>query len=188
MEEHDSRRSERNAQATFVQNLGDWIATMRWPEGVENGGPLSLVIEPLRPDQPPQGGLSSTVLRQIDFRKAAEMLNQHWLASKRREVVSKSLQKFIANRLRDTLDKGVTDEYLALLAQEYVSAVNRNQAKPNDHLAEMVGKTVSTIRGHLWQARKQGLLTGTPGRAGGQLTPKAQEILKQHARPAKTKD
>jgi hypothetical protein len=43
---------------------------------------------------------------------------------------------------------GVGDDYLALLADEYVRAVNRGQPKVIDYLAELIGKLVSTVRGH----------------------------------------
>ncbi len=83
------------------------------------------------------------------------------------------------NRVRAELAHGVTDEYLALLSSAYVSATKRIDSNPNEYLAEHLGKSVQTIRGHLWKARKQGLLTGSAGRKGGALTPEATAILER---------
>ncbi|MEI5100084.1 hypothetical protein RB200_17930 [Streptomyces sp. PmtG] len=71
----------------------------------------------------------------------------------------------------------MTDEYLAMLASAYVNYLNSGGKGPLAHLAERVGKSESTVKGHLWQARKRGLLVGAPGRAGGLLTIKATAIL-----------
>ena len=159
---------------TVIQGIGDdWVVTMEWPAGVENGGPMRLVIEPVADN--PVGGLSSTVLRQVDFREAIERFRDQIEASQRRGREHEKYEKQRTERLRAALDEGVTDDYLALLSSAYVSAVNRGLEKPNDYLAEMAGKTTSTVRGHLWQARKQDFLTGSPGRKGGQLTDKANE-------------
>jgi hypothetical protein len=170
------------ANRSVMLPIGDeWVVTMEWPEGVENGGPHSLVIQPV--GGCPPGGLSSTVLRQINFQQAIDRLREGIAHEQKRNRQRAKMQavyeKHRAERLRAALGDGVTDEYLALLASAYVSAVNRGQDKPNDHLAEMVGKTTNTVRGHLWQARKQGFLTGSHGRAGGQLTPKATGILER---------
>lgn len=162
-----------------VQDLGDWVVKMEWPEGVESGGPGVLVIEPADPDNYPAGGISSTVLRGIDFRAALETLRRQLAASERWEVAGERHESDRAERLKDALAQGVTDDYLALLSAAYVSAVNRGQGKPLDYLAEAVGKTASTVKGHLWQARKKDLLQGSAGRAGGQLTPKAKGLLER---------
>jgi hypothetical protein len=163
---------------TVMQGIGDdWVVTMEWPASVENGGPMRLVIEPV--GENPVGGLSSTVLRQVDFRDAIERFRGQIAASQRRGREHERYEKHRSERLRAALSVGVTDDYLALLSSAYVSAVNRGLEKPNDYLAELAGKTTSTVRGHLWQARKQGFLTGSPGRKGGQLTDKATKILER---------
>ena len=64
-----------------MQGIGDdWVVTMEWPAGVENGGPMRLVIEPIGAN--PVGGLSSTVLRQVDFRDAIERFREQLAASR----------------------------------------------------------------------------------------------------------
>lgn len=162
-----------------TQDLGDWVVRMEWPAGVENGGPGVLRIEPADPQSYPAGGLSSTVLRDIDFRGALESLRRQLEGSRRSGESHERYEAGRAERLKNALEQGVTDEYLALLACAYVSATNRGQSKPLSYLAEMVGKTASTIKGHLWQARKKELLSGSAGRAGGQLTDKATKILER---------
>jgi hypothetical protein len=162
-----------------MQRVGEWVVVLEWPAGVENGGPAKLTIEPI--GDMPVGGLSSTVLRQIDFRAGIEQLRELVEQDADRDKVRAAQDaadtEWRADRLRSALASGVTDDYLALLSDEYVRAVNRGQAMINDHLADLVGNTPSTIRGHLWQARKRGFLTGSPGRKGGQLGPEAEKIV-----------
>ncbi|OBA84677.1 hypothetical protein A5642_25855 [Mycolicibacterium mucogenicum] len=90
-------------------------------------------------------------------------------------------------RLRNQLANGITVEYLAMLASTYVRRVKGGQPKPVDQIAADLGKPLQTIRGHLWQARKQDLLTGSPGRKGGDLTAEAMRILQQMPKPPKSK-
>nr|WP_052741149.1 sigma-70 family RNA polymerase sigma factor [Mycobacterium sp. UM_NZ2] len=166
------------------QNLGDdWEIDMEWREGDYQGGPIGMWIRPLDPDNPPHGGLSSTVLREIDFRKAKAKLHQDLAAHPHgwRGEPSKQAQQDGDRlaRLRDELAKGITPEYLALLCSNYVQRVNSGQAKPVERLAEDLGKSAATIRGHLWQARRQGLLIGSAGRKGGTLTPEAMAIIQR---------
>jgi hypothetical protein len=165
---------------SVMQPVGDdWHVVMEWPEGVEDGGPSKLTIKPV--GAYPVGGLSSTVLRQIDFRKAIDALRQQITDDQERDEYRAAETAAVANwhikRLRTVLARGVTDEYLALLSSEYVSAVTRGQARVNDYLAEMAGVPVSTLRGHLGRARRRGFLTGDPGRKGGELEPEAAKIM-----------
>lgn len=161
-----------------MQSLGeDWVVVMEWPDGVDNGGPCRLEIKPV--GDCPLGGLSSTVVRQIDFRRAVENMREQVASSTQRNAEHEAVEAWRRGRLRTALAEGVTEHYLVLLSDAYVRTVNRGQANPNDYLAEMAGKSTSTVRGHLWQARKQGFLTGSPGRKGGQLTSEAATILER---------
>ncbi|MFF5858008.1 hypothetical protein ACFY8B_20655 [Streptomyces sp. NPDC012751] len=72
--------------------------------------------------------------------------------------------------------EGISDAYLAFLAEAYVRAVSRAVPNVTAYLAELTQKRPETIRGHLKEARKRDLLTTVPGKAGGQLTAKAREI------------
>lgn len=165
----------------IVQSVGDdWIAIMEWPEGAEDGGPSRLTMKPLR--KMPVGGLSSTVLRQVDFKAAIELFRDQRVASRQHGKVNpEDLRAFERSRLRAALSEGVTDQYLAMLSFEYVRAVDRGQANINDYLAELVGRPVGTVRGHLIRARRDGLLSGTHGRKGGELSPQADDLVEPYA-------
>ncbi|QSE88917.1 hypothetical protein JWS13_10015 [Rhodococcus pseudokoreensis] len=156
----------------------DWIVRMAWPEeGDIQGGPIELLVTPSDPQAYPAGGISSTVLRSVDFRAATAQLRRQLASADRWRRRSDEYETGRIERIRDALAKGITPEYLALLSSAYVSRVNSGQAKPVERLAEDIGKSLQTIRGHLWRARKDGLLTGSAGRKGGQLTPQASAIL-----------
>ncbi|MFE0138610.1 hypothetical protein ACFWY6_44805 [Streptomyces sp. NPDC059037] len=157
------------------QDLGPWVVEMEWPEGQTQGGPGVLVVRPADPESYPPGGISSTVLRDIDFRDALRTLRRQVQFSDRWESRQ---PEYTSKDLRESLAAGVSDKYLSQLASVYITVVERGQSGPLVHLAEMIGKSASTIKGHLWQARKRGLMEGSPGRAGGLLTEKAKEALK----------
>ncbi|WP_125263279.1 hypothetical protein [Streptomyces alboflavus] len=160
-----------------AQEIGPWVVEMQWPEGVTQGGPAVLLVRPKDEEDSPLGGISSTVLREIDFKAAVERLRAKVTISEMRAQVREQYEEGRTERLRQALAQGVTDEYLAMLASAYLSYLSGGGKGPLTHLAERVGKSESTIKGHLWQARKRELLTGAPGRAGGALTRKAAEIL-----------
>ncbi len=163
-----------------AQDLGNgWVVEMEWPEGETQGGPAVLVVRPADPESHPPGGLSSTVLRGINFRDASAQLRRQLAIGERRRKSHDKYEAERVNRIRDELAKGISPEYLALLSSLYVSRVNTGQPKPIEAIADDLGKGLQTIRGHLWQARKQGLLTGEHGRKGGQLTPEATQILER---------
>ncbi|PWV72797.1 hypothetical protein DFR69_108109 [Nocardia neocaledoniensis] len=75
------------------------------------------------------------------------------------------------------LADGVTDVYLATLSETYLLLIQTGEKNVAGKLAEMVDRTPSGVLQQLKRARKAELLTSIPGRAGGQLTPKAEEIL-----------
>lgn len=165
---------------SVMRPVGDeWIVVMEWPDGVEDGGPARLVIEPV--DKMPVGGLSSTVLRQIDFREAIEDLREQVATSNRRTHDIEALRKFERDQLQSALADGITPEYLALLSWHYVRAAERGQANINDYLGELVGKPVGTVRGHLIRARHDGLLSGSHGRKGGELSAEAERLIEPYA-------
>ncbi|MHA3020426.1 hypothetical protein ACXPWS_09135 [Mycobacterium sp. BMJ-28] len=161
----------------------DWVVVMTWPAGVEDGGPAELTIRPV--EGYPVGGLSSTVLRLIDFKDAIEQLRHQVRMDARRnrarEREQQAVAEWRAKRLQSTLAGGAgEDEYLVLLSSEYLRAVQRGQTKVNEFLAEMAGNLpVSTIRGHLWQARKRGHISASPGKKGGELSDDAKVILER---------
>lgn len=172
------RRMSRESARVVVQGVGPgWVAEMEWPEGITQGGPAVLVIRPVDPDAVPDGGMSSTLLRGLDFRAALEKLRRQLDISDRRADLEEAYEDQRDERIRTELRGGMTDEYLSLISSRYVGLVNHGHARPLAALAEIIGKTESTVKGHLWRARRKELLTGGAGRAGGQLTPKASKVL-----------
>ncbi|NKS00463.1 hypothetical protein GS528_04780 [Rhodococcus hoagii] len=169
-----------SAERHVTLDLGaEWVVEMVWPEGDTQGGPVELLVRPSDPESYPVGGLSSTVLRTVDFRAAAAQLQRQLANADRWNRRSDEYEAGRIERIRDALSKGISDEYLALLSSAYVSRVNKGQSKPVEQLADELGKSLQTIRGHLWQARKRGLLTGSAGRKGGHLTPEATAVLER---------
>ncbi|NKS29581.1 hypothetical protein GS534_02995 [Rhodococcus hoagii] len=165
-----------------IQDLGNgWVAELEWREGEFGGGPAGLLIRPADPEAPPKGGLSSSVVRGVNFRAASAELRNDLAARPKgllADIEEKGRSARIA-RLRDASVEGLTTTYLALLASEYVQRVERGLPKPVERLAEDLGKPLQTVRGHLWQARKQGLLLGSAGKKGGVLSVEAMTILQQ---------
>jgi hypothetical protein len=159
------------------QNIGGWTVEMYWKEDDIQGGPSKIAILPTDEKKVPVGGISSTVLRAIDFRAGA---------AKAREQVATEDREYAQNRpplppmalVQATLEVGgITDAYLVLLAIQYLARVDRGEPKPVDHIASELGKSPGTIKGHLWQARNRGLLKGgSAGRKGGYISPEAEQI------------
>ncbi|WP_055557627.1 hypothetical protein [Streptomyces sp. NBRC 110028] len=160
----------------ITQDVGPWHVLMRWAADADPAsGPTRVLITP-RPDVEPaatQGGVSSTVLRQVDFKKAGDQFRATRSADPEQQVT----QDAEAEALRWLLgSEGISDAYLAFLAESYVRAVSRAVPNVTAYLAELTQKRPETLRGHLKEARKRDLLTTVPGKAGGQLTAKAREI------------
>lgn len=170
-----------NDQHSVTVDLGpnmEWVAEMQWPEGETSGGPAVLVIYPSDPDNCPPGGLSQTVLRDVDFKNALDRLRSSLSNSKRWERARQRSEDVLTSLLAEHAALGAsTPEYLALLARVYVDAVNNGQDKPLEHLSTLTDKSASAIKNHLWQATRKGLLERSPGRAGGHLTAKGREVL-----------
>jgi hypothetical protein len=161
------------------QEIGGWTAEMYWTEDDIQGGPSKLVIRPTDEKDVPRGGISSTVLREIDFRTAAAKARAQVAAEDLASAQDRPPQLSMPV-IRATLETdGITDAYLVLLAMEYISAVDRGEPKPVDRIAGELGKSVGTVKGHLWQARKRGLLKGgSAGRKGGYIPPEAAQIAR----------
>ncbi|MFB8415678.1 hypothetical protein ACFC63_09230 [Streptomyces albidoflavus] len=160
----------------ITQNIGPWRVLMRWAADADPASGPARILITAHPDAAPattQGGVASTVLRQIDFKKAGDQFRSVRPTSTEREVAQVSE----GEALRWLLDsEGISDAYLAFLAESYVRAVSRAVPNVTAHLAELTHKRPETIRGHLKEARKRDLLTTVPGKAGGQLTAKGREI------------
>lgn len=145
-----------------IQHVEGWLVEMTWPEGVAYGGPVELHVRPADPDNPPEGGISQTILRQVDFRAATRDL--------RRDRIVVGRDGASDDKLRELAAQGLTDAYLVVVSDKYARLVGAGVEHPMQVIAEIIGRSESTVKGHLWQARKRGILTGGPGRAGGHLT------------------
>ncbi|GLZ75967.1 hypothetical protein Afil01_07740 [Actinorhabdospora filicis] len=175
MEEMTVHVNPMNGEVNVKQAIGPWQAWLTWSQGADPGqGPASVSFR-LREGETAPGGLSSTVLRRVDFQRAGELFRK---AQPKAEGMTDKRRQRHAERLQWLLKEGVTDRYLALLAFEYQQAVARGNHAPTPELADMAGKRPETIRGHLKEARRRELLTTVKGKAGGARTAKTDEILR----------
>ena len=69
----------------------------------------------------------------------------------------------------------------ALTAQAYV-ALTAATPRPSHMLAEALGLSIHGVRQRVAQARQRGMLSpaSAPGQGGGQVTPKADAVLRKH--------
>jgi DNA-binding MarR family transcriptional regulator len=154
---------------------GEWTVEMKWDDEDRNG-PSRLEISPTDSKNRPPGGLSQTVLREIDVAGAVKLARKSGeLAQELPEIDWKKIGPLLADLSAD----GISSQYLAVLALAYSAAANR--PKPLERLADLTGKSQSAIKSHLWQATRQGLLERSPGRAGGAVTTKAVDLISQLA-------
>lgn len=181
----------READVSITQRIGPWQVELSWPDDSFQVGPVLMAIRPAdeATDDELIGGLSSTVLRQIDFPAARE----EWLverATRPRELTEAVNPELFrppmngtawrAEGLQETLARdGVSEGYLALLAEAYVSLVHSGERSVAAKLAEMTGRSPDTMKQHLHRVRKAGMLTSIPGKAGGRLTPKAFKAVQE---------
>ncbi|MFF3711731.1 hypothetical protein [Streptomyces phaeochromogenes] len=158
------------------RRIGSWKVTMWRPIGSAGGGPQEIRIEPHEEGDPQEiaRGLSSTVLRQIDTRLFVETL----------DTAPSSIGGAVdeeAGLLREWLadaPRAVSDRYLAMLSAVYVRVVEIGERAPIQALEQITSTKQATLKGHLRAARQRGFLTKVEGKAGGQLTDKADEVLR----------
>lgn len=146
---------------------------MTWYEG-DDSGPSELVLKPTPGGKTPAGGISQTVLREVNITGAIDLMRRiHEQLPELPPVDWDTVGKVLVDLSAD----GITDQYLAALAWAYTSAASG--PKPQERLAELTGKSPAAIKSHLWHATRRGLLERMPGRKGGAMTPKAIELLSQ---------
>lgn len=69
----------------------------------------------------------------------------------------------------------------AVLASKYLDKIVAGSAKPVKELAAVLNMPAPRLRDLIHESRRRGLLTSMPrGQAGGELTPKALELLTDH--------
>lgn len=146
------------------------------PADSVGGGPQEIRIEPHEDGDPQEiaRGLSSTVLRQIDTKSFVETV----------DTAPADIGRAVgedAGLLRGWLaeaPRGVSDRYLAMLSAVYVRVVEIGERAPIQALEEITNTKQATLKGHLRLARQRGFLTKVEGKAGGQLTDRAVQILR----------
>lgn len=180
---------------SVTQRIGPWEVQLGWPDDPSQVGPVSITITASSDATDDQliGGLSSTVLRQIDFPAARSDWHVERLVERAGSPDSSAPQgspkwspwtaeEVMESRTQDIkkalTDGGVSDGYLALLAEAYVALVGSGERSVAKKLAEMTGRSPDTMKQHLHRVRRAGMLTSIPGKAGGLLTAKAIRAIK----------
>ncbi|MGX1881023.1 hypothetical protein [Streptomyces sp. NPDC055287] len=176
-----------------AQDVGPWRIVMHWPLDGEASGPRSVQIEAREgaDAQEVARGISTTVLRKIDFAAAAQEAAAFApFARVARSTLSEMQDRKIEEFRRDlaTLPKGVSDEYLAVLSNLYVHFVDAGRRAPLQEMETWTGTKQPTLKGHLRAARQRGFLTKVEGKAGGRLTEAATKILERLERGAGTEE
>lgn len=180
----------RNLTTVTYQRIGPWVVKTSWPSSEDQLGPVQIELSPS--PEATEGdllvGLSSTVLRKIDFRQARDEWRQIQDETRQKKLMPMQ-ETWRTERLRQLLEvDGVREPYLAQLAETYIGMVMFGDTAVSDTLAEMTGRSRDTVRQHLHRARKAGMLTSVAGKAGGEITDKAVEVLLQSSQdiPFKT--
>ncbi|MCP2626499.1 hypothetical protein NLB33_27015 [Mycolicibacterium smegmatis] len=168
-----AKREEKGSITLYTGPHSEWSATMTWYEG-DDSGPSELVLKPRDGAKVPAGGISQTVLREVNITDAIDfMRRQH------QEIPDAPPVDWgkIGPTLTRLSESGLTDEYLAALAWAYSEAAE--ERKPQERLAKLTGKSPAAIKSHLWHATRRDLLERMPGRKGGVVTPKALKLISQ---------
>lgn len=168
--DHDERRFDQ-----IVCELDGYPGWRILPEvAVTDRGLLlrRLVIEPS--DGMPEPGITTRMLRQL---RTGDLIAALRAAARQNEQIfgdapDLSVTTRVGRRGRDDL-------YYARWAVAYVEALARS-ARPIEDLAARHNLSASQIRNLTHACRRRGMLTASPpGRAGGELTPRAIALLKE---------
>ena len=140
--------------------------------------------------EPPDEGLTSRALRRVHLGEAVDRAHkeiQKRLERDRERERRRLMPKFTAEAVsapRQPGRRGRDDRFYATVAAIYVEALERDPRRPVVLAAQILSKRrrgtykPAYVRDLLHVARQRGLLTKPPkGRAGGQLTDKAQAAL-----------
>ena len=119
-------------------------------------------------------GITSAVFRKVPVSEIADDARSMvpLVEAEHSRVALRRFADAAASRRRDDL-------YYAEVADAYVSVTVRGDKNPIVTLALVGGINVDTMRVHVREARSRGLLTGSAGRAGGELTERAIGLLRQ---------
>ncbi|MGW3371152.1 hypothetical protein [Streptomyces hydrogenans] len=170
---------------TVTKRMGAWVVTMYWPESTGGTvGPREVHVSPADDADPQEiaRGISSTVLRRINTTPGQDFAATRSLAETA-DMEVRELGEWLAS-----LPGGLTDERLAVLSALYVHFVDAGERAPAQRLAVGFDLNAATVKGHLRAARQRGFLTKVEGKAGGQLTDKAVQVLRGMKRGASTEE
>jgi hypothetical protein len=140
-----------------------------------------LTIEPTT--DLPAGGINSRFLRGIQVGKMFELLRQ--TATKYPTGMQSVLAMFGPRKRRPRWARN-DDRFYAELASQYVKVLTTPEGrdKPTEVLAKLRGVRLPLLRSQIHLARKNGFLSeGRQGKAGGELTEKAEQVLGQKKTP-----
>ncbi|MFP3992013.1 hypothetical protein U9R90_31975 [Streptomyces sp. E11-3] len=169
----------------ITQGQGAWVIRMWWPTGPITGGPQRITVEAAEgaATRDVARGISTTVLRRLDMAAAMKLAEQApELQQGMKEVTAKVEQAGEAAGLL-LADEGVSEPYLAMLAATYKTMADMGAPAPVPWLARLIDRRPETVKDHLKRARREGYLTTVAGKAGGELTDKATEILAAFVNP-----
>lgn len=176
---------EREGGIEVVQRHDAWTVRLWWPEGAIAGGPQRVVIEAT--DEAPIGqvmqGIATTTLRRIDLAGARLQATE---AAPATTIEPRPLERFGPAARKLLEDEGVSSSYLAAVSALYVAMLDSGETAFVPRIAQHLGRRLETIRNHLKQARRDGYLTTVKGRAGGELTQEARNIIAANGLEAPT--
>lgn len=187
--------------------IEEWVAAYRLVPGTDGlpvvaelrihpsePGPHNIDQWSGNPESVPAGGLTARLLRRVPLgRESLEL----------RDVIEKFRAEGFTDQMVDRLlgqhgmsvrgflrkapsrpgRRGRDDVYYAELALQYRKAIDRNSTTPVLDVAKELEWSPAKVRDAIHDARRRGLLTSSgPGRPGGELTPKAQAVLKDRLR------
>jgi len=163
----------------ITQEQGAWVIRMWWPTGPITGGPQRITVEAAEGSatRDVARGISTTVLRRLDLAAAIKLAEKApELQQGMEEVTAKVEEAGSAAGLLLT-NEGVSEPYLAMLASTYKTMADLGAQAPVPWLARLIGRRPETVKDHLKRARREGYLTTVAGKAGGELTEKATQVL-----------
>ncbi|MFF1277995.1 hypothetical protein ACFVZC_32115 [Streptomyces marokkonensis] len=165
----------------ITQQQGAWVVRMWWPVGPVNGGPQRITIEPAEdtPAREVARGISTTVLRRLDVAAALKLAKQAPEAQRTLEEVAGRLNEMGEAAGLALEGEGVSERYLTLLVATYTAMADSGAPAPVPWLARLIGRRPETVKDHLKRARRDGFLTTVAGKAGGELTDKAEAVLEE---------
>ncbi len=180
---------ERALWAEFTRP-GGWLVRYRLEP--QDGVPVVAEVQVLHTGKLPPGGLDSTTWRSVKLSEWRELwpdvLENIEKRYGRDALVERHLQRFgfgieAKRSPRRPGRAGHSDAYYAQLADDYVALIAKGHTKPTKELARRAPfkgqpNAEQAARDAVHQARRRGLLTEAPaGRAGGELTEHAKEVL-----------